>query len=77
METYSKPQIKESVLHVQYLPPADASLSVGLDQVRTGPSIRGCGGGNLWSFPHNYKESCNDDAHLWLMLPNLSPSPNI
>ena len=23
----------------------------------------------------SYKESRNDDAHLWLMLPNLSPSP--
>ena len=23
----------------------------------------------------SYKESRNDDAHLWLMLPKLSPSP--
>ena len=25
----------------------------------------------------SYKESRNDDAHLWLMLPKLSPSPNL
>ena len=42
------PQIRESVLHVQHLPPADASLSVGLDQSPTGPSIGACGRGNMW-----------------------------
>ena len=33
--TANIPQIRESVLHVQHLPPADASLSVGLDQSPT------------------------------------------
>ena len=42
-----KPQIGESVFHVQHLPPADASLLVGLEQSPTGPSILGCGRGNL------------------------------
>ena len=41
------PQIGESVLHVQHLPPADASLSVGLDQLHIGRSILICGRGNL------------------------------
>ena len=24
----------------------------------------------------SYKELSNDDTHLWLIVPNLSPSPN-
>ena len=31
---------------------------------------------NQLDYNYSYKESRNDDAHLWPMLPNLSPSPN-
>ena len=40
-------QIGESVFHIQHLPPTAASLSVGLDQSPTCPSILICGRGNL------------------------------